>query len=184
MLGGASVPAFAAGDKPISVTMPASVFKDDTSRVCMPRTISVATRTRRYLRRSARPGPSGAHAASSSSPSDGGSIDPPPHGGGVAEGDGGRGHGAEVIAYLPLRPARAGHLPLAGEDQTASDSPDRRRLPRARIPRGEFLVGHHQIPDHVDQRPGCADHEADHGDGQHQHDDPRARPAKVEAVDA
>ena len=38
-LGGISAPAFATGDKPISVTMPASVFKDDTSRVCMPRTI-------------------------------------------------------------------------------------------------------------------------------------------------
>lgn len=32
-------PAYAAGDKPISVTMPASVFKDDTTRVCMPRTV-------------------------------------------------------------------------------------------------------------------------------------------------
>lgn len=29
----------AASPKPISVTMPASVFKDDTSRVCMPRTV-------------------------------------------------------------------------------------------------------------------------------------------------
>ena len=36
-LGSAS--AFAADSKPISVTMPASVFKDDTSRVCMPRAI-------------------------------------------------------------------------------------------------------------------------------------------------
>ncbi|RXD03708.1 hypothetical protein EQZ23_15450 [Sphingomonas sp. UV9] len=38
-VGGAAAPAFATGDKPISVTLPASVFKDDTSRVCMPRTI-------------------------------------------------------------------------------------------------------------------------------------------------
>jgi hypothetical protein len=34
-----AVSAQAAGAKPISVTLPASVFKDDTSRVCMPRTV-------------------------------------------------------------------------------------------------------------------------------------------------
>ena len=34
-----AVSAQAAGVKPISVTLPASVFKDDTSRVCMPRTV-------------------------------------------------------------------------------------------------------------------------------------------------
>ena len=38
-IGSAAASAFAAGDKPISVTLPASVFKDDTSRVCMPRTV-------------------------------------------------------------------------------------------------------------------------------------------------
>ena len=34
-----AVSAQAAGAIPITVTLPASVFKDDTSRVCMPRTI-------------------------------------------------------------------------------------------------------------------------------------------------
>ncbi len=51
-------------------------------------------------------------------PARAGSDNPPPQGGGVAEGDGGGGHGAEVIAYLPLRQADACHLPLAGEDCT------------------------------------------------------------------
>ncbi len=38
-LTGVSAPAYAAGEKPILIKMPASVFKDDTSRVCMPRTV-------------------------------------------------------------------------------------------------------------------------------------------------
>ncbi len=38
-LTGFAVPALAAGEKPVTITMPASAFKDDTSRVCMPRTI-------------------------------------------------------------------------------------------------------------------------------------------------
>ena len=32
------------------------------------------------------------------------------------KGDGGGGHGTEVIPFLPLRLASASHLPLAGED--------------------------------------------------------------------
>ena len=35
----AAGPAQAAGDKPIKITLPASAIKDDTSRVCMPRTV-------------------------------------------------------------------------------------------------------------------------------------------------
>src|SRR3546814_8834838 len=54
----------------------------------------------------------------------------------------------------------------------------------AAVALGEFLLGHDEVSNRIDQRPQAGDDQPDHRQTQHEHHDPRSGAPEIEAMDA